>query len=296
MSHPDTLPGQLLTALLGPGATGPRLTWYGVDGERTELSGRVLGNWVTKAANLLVEEADAGPGTVVVLDLPVHWRTLVWALGSWVAGAQVTLPSEDLLDEDEDADAPDVVVTSRPGESPGEDDAELVLAVALPALAMRWDGDPLGASVVDAAAELMTFGDQLGYVSEPESTDLALVNENLEVTYGDLAGWATGAAEEDDIDADDVDLEPGYEDELDTVDRPDDDAAVVPAEEDDIDADERPSAAPVRALLAPDDVADLLEQAVRTWHGGGSVVLVEPGLPADVRRRVAEDERVDSRL
>ena len=285
MSHPDTLPGQLLTAMLGPGATGPRLTWYGVDGERTELSGRVLGNWVTKAANLLVEEADAGPGTVVVLDLPVHWRTLVWALGSWVAGAQVTLPAEDVLEEDLGTDAPDVVVTSRPGESPGEEDAELVLAVALPALAMQWDGDPLGGSVVDAAAELMTFGDQLGYVSEPENTDLALVTENLEVTYGDLPAWATGTVADDDIDADDVALEPGYEDEL--------DAAAT--DEDDEPLEDPPTTA-VRALLAPDDVADLLEQAVRTWHGGGSVVLVEPGLPADVRRRVAEDERVDSRL
>jgi hypothetical protein len=50
----------------------------------------------------------------------------------------------------------------------------------------------------------------------------------------------------------------------------------------------------VRALLAPDDVADMLEQAIRVWHGGGSVVLVEPGVPADTRRTIAAEEKVES--
>ena len=41
----------------------PRLTWYGPDGERVELSAKVLDNWVAKTANLLVDELDAGPGS-----------------------------------------------------------------------------------------------------------------------------------------------------------------------------------------------------------------------------------------
>jgi len=66
----------------------PRITWYGPD-ERIELSGAVLGNWVAKVTNLLVEEFDAGPGVRVELDLPAHWRTVVWALAVWRSGACV---------------------------------------------------------------------------------------------------------------------------------------------------------------------------------------------------------------
>ncbi|MEK8228049.1 hypothetical protein NKG05_21105 [Oerskovia sp. M15] len=43
-----------------------------------ELSGAVLHNWINKTVNLLVEEFDAAPGTRVLLDLPSHWRAIVW--------------------------------------------------------------------------------------------------------------------------------------------------------------------------------------------------------------------------
>src|SRR5660398_217498 len=87
-----------------------RVSWYGDGGERIELSGAVLENWVSKTANLLVEEFDAGPGVRVLVDLPPHWRTIVWAFAAWRVGACVVLPS--------DASAPssgvDVVVSDRP--------------------------------------------------------------------------------------------------------------------------------------------------------------------------------------
>ena len=88
MSEVGSLP-QLLDALARAGGA-PRITWYGPGGERVELSGAVTVNWVNKTANLLVEEFDAGPGTVVGLALPAHWRTLVWALATWRVGACVT--------------------------------------------------------------------------------------------------------------------------------------------------------------------------------------------------------------
>jgi uncharacterized protein (TIGR03089 family) len=254
MTHPDTLPGRLLDAFGHDGAS-PRLTWYGSDGERTELSGRVLANWVTKAANLLVEEADAGPGTTVVLDLPVHWRTLVWALASWTTGARVVLPDEDL-------EQVDVVVTTNPEEAPGVEEADLVLAVALPALAMSWDGPELPGEVIDAAAELMNYGDQLGYVSEPEEDDVALVGAGLEATFGELADWARGTLELGRPSQGDED-----EDELD----------------------------PVRALVMPRDLAALLEQALAVWRAGGSLVLTQPGTDEAILERIAADERVDLR-
>ena len=56
MTLPLPLPGLLAQLTAEPGR--PRLTWY-APAERVELSGHVLDNWVTKTANLLVEEYDA---------------------------------------------------------------------------------------------------------------------------------------------------------------------------------------------------------------------------------------------
>ncbi|WP_420114934.1 TIGR03089 family protein [Pseudactinotalea sp.] len=128
----------------------PRLTWYGEADERVELSGRVLTNWVVKAANLLVSECAVAPASIVQLDLPAHWRLLVWALGAWSAGAEVVLEPEDA--------APDVVVTDSPDRWLDGAAVDLV-AVTLPALGRAWPG-PLPAGVIDGAAELMGQPDQ----------------------------------------------------------------------------------------------------------------------------------------
>lgn len=133
----------LLAALVASDQGRPRLTWYGADGERVELSARVLDNWVAKTANLLVEELDAGPGTRVRLDLPPHWRTAVWLLAAWAVGAEVV-----------DAPPADLVVTTDPGVDAGE--ARPVL-VALPALARTVPALPRAA--LDYNAEVSGFGD-----------------------------------------------------------------------------------------------------------------------------------------
>src|SRR5690554_3627439 len=91
---------RVLDLILGQDPSQPRLTWYGEDDERVELSGRVLANWVTKATNLLVEEGEVEPGTRVLLDVPAHWRALVWALATWTAGGHLVLPGDE---DDEDA-------------------------------------------------------------------------------------------------------------------------------------------------------------------------------------------------
>jgi len=152
----------LLARLAADGGR-PRLTWYGDDGERVELSGAVLANWASKTVNLLVEEFDAAPGSRVVVDLPVHWRTAVWALASWRTGATVALP-------DAGTD-PDVVVTDDPGRWAGTG-ADLVV-VSLPALARRYDGD-LPAGAIDAASAVMTYGDAIGWVPEVDPGQDAL--------------------------------------------------------------------------------------------------------------------------
>lgn len=165
----------LLARLAADGGR-PRLTWYGDDGERVELSGAVLANWASKTVNLLVEEFDAGPGTSVVVDLPVHWRTAVWALAAWRTGATIAVPDASVAQ-------PDVVVTDSP-ERWADGGADLV-AVSLPALARRYDGDlPPGA--IDAASAVMTYGDAIGWVPEVEPQQDALVTAAGAVGHKDL--------------------------------------------------------------------------------------------------------------
>jgi uncharacterized protein (TIGR03089 family) len=140
----------VLTVLTGADPTTPRLTWYGEEGERIELSGRVLANWVTKAANLLTDECGTGVGDRLLLDLPAHWRLLVWACAGRALGAEVEVEVAEAGDAAADSDA-DVVVTHRPDAWLG---AREVIATPLPALARAWP-TPLPAGVVDGAAELM---------------------------------------------------------------------------------------------------------------------------------------------
>lgn len=148
----------------------PRLTWYGDDGERVELSGAVLANWVAKTTNLLVEEYDAQPGTNVGVDLPVHWRTVVWALAAWRVGATVVpLPGDGAGDPPD----LDVIVSDTPG--PWADASADLVAVSLPALARRYDGDlPPGA--MDAAAAVMTYADQILFAPRPDPSATALID------------------------------------------------------------------------------------------------------------------------
>lgn len=60
-------------------------------GERTELSYATLHNWVSKTANLLLEDFDAGLGSEVCVDLPLHWTAPVMCLAAWATGAAVTV-------------------------------------------------------------------------------------------------------------------------------------------------------------------------------------------------------------
>jgi uncharacterized protein (TIGR03089 family) len=178
-----TLARDVVTALPTRGAAPPLLTWYGPDGERVDLSPRVLGTWVAKAVDLLVTEADAGPHTHVALDLPVHWRTVVWALAAWTTGARVDLPRGDAA---AGAPAPpDVNVTDAPEPA----DGGLVVAVPLPALALRWPG-ALPPGVLDGVADLLGRPDALGWLPPVHADAPALVG----VRHADLLTHARQVA------------------------------------------------------------------------------------------------------
>ncbi|MCA2215596.1 TIGR03089 family protein [Jidongwangia harbinensis] len=90
--------------------TTPLLTWYDdATGDRTELSGATLDNWLAKTANLLVDGAGLGAGDTAGVLLPPHWQTAAVLLGAWAAGlaVQVGGPPQpvDVLFSTPDADA-----------------------------------------------------------------------------------------------------------------------------------------------------------------------------------------------
>lgn len=181
-------PADVLSRLVASDSGRPRLTWYDdapgpTQGERIELSARVLANWVAKAANLLQDDCAAGPGTTVGLDLPAHWRAVYWAWATWSVGATVVIG-------DAAADA-DVLVTSDPVAAAAHGgDAVLV---ALPALARSHPSAADAGGAVDEAKELATHGDQFSPMADPEPDDLALSLDGVDTPYATLVqaqpGW-----------------------------------------------------------------------------------------------------------
>jgi hypothetical protein len=190
----------------------PRVTVYDdtdspTRGERIELSARVLANWVAKAANLLQDDLDVGPGSVVVLDLPPHWRTLYWALAVWSVGGCVELPSHRTTDALRRRDAVPSHAPAHPGAARAGDaepsrpsgdgkvlvtddptaagDADRAVLVTLAALA-RSAPVAVPPWVVDEARELATHGDVLDPWDEPADDDPALRAGGADTAYGEI--------------------------------------------------------------------------------------------------------------
>ncbi|MFI5492781.1 TIGR03089 family protein [Actinoplanes sp. NPDC051859] len=85
----ETIPAAFAAAIRKD-PTVPLLTWYDdTTGDRTELSGATMDNWVAKTANLLVDGAGLGPGDTAAVLLPPHWQTAAILLGTWAAGPEV---------------------------------------------------------------------------------------------------------------------------------------------------------------------------------------------------------------
>ncbi len=172
----------------------PRLTWYGPGGERVELSGKWLDNWVAKTAGLLDEDYDVEAEVRVVVAPPLHWRTVVWSLATWLTGACLVIPTEglsvpegyvvvgpDLLATDEVRLHDDVFV-------PGIDPEDAALEV-LDHLVVHRDLLPLARAGAPQPRSRVLLG--------PESVDPlrtwlpALVTGGSVVIHHDLAGLTT---------------------------------------------------------------------------------------------------------
>ncbi|GAA4667170.1 TIGR03089 family protein [Kineococcus glutinatus] len=194
---PPSLPpsvAELLRRLVAADPTRPRLTFYGPrhadDGERVELSARVLDTWVSKTANLLVEEFDAGPGSTVALDLPAHWRALVWQLAAWSVGAGVVVG--DGAGGGVAAGA-DVLVTADAATAAAAAGDGVVVALA-PLAAAYPAGAPAG--VLDYARVITGYGDVFRPHAAPEPAAAARTARSATTSFGDLlpAALAAGAA------------------------------------------------------------------------------------------------------
>lgn len=90
MGRVSSVPAAFTSAVAADPAR-PLLTWYDdATGERTELSGATLSNWVAKTANLLADGCGLGPGDVAAVRTPPHWQTFAIYLAVWTAGLAVT--------------------------------------------------------------------------------------------------------------------------------------------------------------------------------------------------------------
>jgi uncharacterized protein (TIGR03089 family) len=180
------LPADLLTAALRRNAAAPLFTQYDdATGERVELSGATLANWVAKSANLLQDEFDIGPRSIVALALPVHWQTAAVLLAVWSCGATVL----DTAAEDEGGlSAADVVLAAQDRlpalEDERPDDAAELVGLSLHPLGLGMAGYVGPAR--DFALEVRAHGDLFSPWESPDPGAVGLRLGSLELTLGGL--------------------------------------------------------------------------------------------------------------
>jgi uncharacterized protein (TIGR03089 family) len=174
----------------------PVLTQYDdATGERVELSGTTLANWIAKTANLLQDEFDVGPGSTVAVVLPPHWQTAAVLLAVWSCGAAVL----DTAAEDDGAlDGAGVVLATRDRLAPLEElGIEELLGLSL---------HPLGLGMVDYAGPARDFalevrgqGDVFFPYGSADPTTDGLLAGGIRLALGDLVPSARGLAARLDI-------------------------------------------------------------------------------------------------
>lgn len=128
----------------------PFLTYYDdATSERVELSGTTFGNWVAKTSNMLVDEFDVEPGSVVNVRLPLHWIVPVWIAACWQVGATVAIGAQ--------VDAPDIAVVG-PHLITVDTGAEATIACSLLPMAQGFR-EPLPSQLNDYFTEVRNHGD-----------------------------------------------------------------------------------------------------------------------------------------
>jgi uncharacterized protein (TIGR03089 family) len=184
-------PADLLAAALRRDAAGPLLTAYDdATGDRVELSGTTLANWVAKTANLLQEEFDVGPGSTVAVALPVHWQTAAVLLAVWSCGATVL---DTAAEDDGRLDVADVVLADQ-DRLPALEEQDLpeLLGLSLHPLGMGMTG--YAGPARDFALEVRAHGDVFTPWQPVDPAGPGLVLGGLQLTLGGLAEAAAELA------------------------------------------------------------------------------------------------------
>ncbi|MCK6160638.1 TIGR03089 family protein [Corynebacterium simulans] len=133
----------MLQHLLSADAAAPRLTFYNeATGARMDFSAQTLDNWVSKIANMLLEELELASDSLIFLDLPVSWQPAVIALGAIAAGVDTAFTRAEL-----DGASPDVIFAAPEGFAELSEEftgADVVLVT----------DDPFGRGVIESGGEL----------------------------------------------------------------------------------------------------------------------------------------------
>jgi uncharacterized protein (TIGR03089 family) len=168
-------------------ATAPLITYYDDhSGERVELSGATMDNWVSKTANLLVDGVGLGQGDTIAVLLPAHWQGAALVLGAFTAGVAVDLgpepqPVEALFT------SPDLIPRSE-----GWPTSERYVTGLLP-FALGLHTPPTG--FVDYPTEVRTHGDHFRPIQPVTVNDSALAGPT-ELSHADLVEAAADRARE----------------------------------------------------------------------------------------------------
>lgn len=173
----------LIAAALERDAARPLLTYYDdATGERVELSGATMANWVAKIANLMQDEYDVGRGVRVAVLLPAHWQSAAVLLATWLLGAEATTdPSVATVVFGTETSLGDLA----PGGPPR-------IALSLLPLGRPFDGVPADAQ--DFAVLVPPQPDAFAAYDAPADGDLATSDGADQMPAGELAQLAEESA------------------------------------------------------------------------------------------------------
>lgn len=175
-----------------PDRTQPLVTHYDGPVSRVELSVATLGNAVAKAAGLLRDGLGLSPGSVVSIDLPLHWQVPVWTCAALAVGAQCGRALPDHVDvrivgsqglAAVLADGPGVGLTARSS-------ADEVLACSCDAFGLPVPGGvPPG--VIDVGVEVRAYPD--AFSPEPSADRARVLHEGAWLDWSAIAPAPKGS-------------------------------------------------------------------------------------------------------
>jgi uncharacterized protein (TIGR03089 family) len=154
-------------------------------GERTELSVTTYANWVSKTANLFVDELGLEAGDTVLLDLPPHWLVPVFLGAAWSSGLAVTDTAQVRHD----------LVVCGPDTVAQHTGADQVVACSLQPFAVRFP-EPLPEGVLDYGLLWPGQSDVFLGTTLPSPDTVAWLSEAQPQTHSDLLEAAAAVAQE----------------------------------------------------------------------------------------------------